>query len=408
MLELEGKFNKAIVYTDNIEQTAISQIVELLNQEFCKDSKIRIMPDCHAGAGCTIGTTMTIQNKIVPNLVGVDIGCGMLTVELGNKELDFKSIDEYIRAYIPSGFKINQEPKTDFKDNIENLICFREIPKSSKEFNRALGSLGGGNHFIEINKDKDNIKYLVIHSGSRNLGNQIAKYYQNRAYDYHNGLNDNFEKEKQKLIETYKAVGRKREIQNALQELKKKHKKECKIPKDLCYLEGRLMDEYLHDMKIAQEYANLNREIIARKIVEECLGLSYDKLSKFQTIHNYIDLDNMVLRKGAISAQKGEKVLIPINMRDGSIVAMGKGNPEWNYSAPHGAGRLMSRGQAKENINFEEFKKSMAKIYTTSIKESTLDEAPMAYKPIEEIINNIDSTVEIIDIIKPLYNFKAS
>lgn len=407
MKELKGKYNSAKVFTNNIEESAVEQIKELCNQEFVSRSKIRIMPDTHAGAGCVIGTTMTIQNKIVPNLVGVDIGCGMLTVELGDISLDFENIDNYIRNNIPSGFSINEHPQTDYKEEIRKLLCLREIPKSSKEFNRALGSLGGGNHFIEINIDSNNIKYLVIHSGSRNLGNQVARYYQNKAYDYHNGLNDEFEQEKSELIKSYKEQGRRKEIQIALKELKIKHMRECKIPKDLCYLKGNLMEAYLHDMDIVQKYAILNREVIATRIVKECLELDLSNLNKFQTIHNYIDIDDNILRKGAISAKDGEKVLIPINMRDGSIIAVGKGNPDWNYSAPHGAGRLMSRGKAKENFDLEDYKKSMKGIYTTSVNESTIDEAPMAYKPIEEIIENVKDAVDIIDIIRPLYNFKA-
>ncbi|SNS23786.1 RNA-splicing ligase RtcB, repairs tRNA damage [Anaerovirgula multivorans] len=407
MLELKGRYNVAKVFTDNIEETAIGEIINLCNQEFTKDSKIRIMPDVHAGMGCVIGTTMTIKDKIVPNLVGVDIGCGMVTIKLDDVDLDLPKLDQFIRSNIPSGFNINEHAQVDFKDEITNLKCFRDIPKSSKEFNRALGSLGGGNHFIEVDIDDENNKYLIIHSGSRNLGNQVARYYQNKAYDYHNGIDEKFEEAKLELIKNYKAMGKRKEIQNALKKLQLKHKKECKIPKDLCYLEGILMQNYLHDMKIVQQYANLNRKVMAKRIVEECLGLEYNKLHVFQTIHNYIDLENMILRKGSISAQCDEIVLIPINMRDGCIIAKGKGNPEWNYSAPHGAGRLMSRGKAKELIILNDFKETMKDIYSSSVGEHTLDEAPMAYKPIEEILNNIGDTVEILKIIKPIYNFKA-
>lgn len=407
MLELKGKYNYAKVFTNKIDESAKLQIIELCNQEFIEGSKIRIMPDAHAGAGCTIGTTMTIEDKIVPNLVGVDIGCGMLTVELGNLDLDFEKIDKYIRKNIPSGFNINQNPKTNYKDKIEELICFRDIPKSSKEFNRALGSLGGGNHFIEINIDSYGRKYLVIHSGSRNLGKQVATYYQKRAYEYHSGLNDDFEREKNDLIVLYKKQGKRKEIQKALKKLRKDYKKECNIPKDLCYLERKLFGNYLHDMNIVQNYSYVNREVMAKRIIHECLDIVYDDLNKFQTIHNYIDINDMILRKGAISAKKGEKVLIPINMKDGSIIAAGKGNGDWNYSAPHGAGRLMSRSEARKKLSLDEYKKSMDGVYTTSVNESTVDEAPMAYKPIEEIIKNVKDAVEIIDVIKPLYNFKA-
>lgn len=408
MKEICGNYTMAKVFTDNIEEEAISQIIELCDQEFTQNTRVRIMPDCHSGKGCVIGFTMNVQDKIVPNLVGVDIGCGMLTIQLGKIDLDLESIDNFIRKEIPSGFNINLNPKTNYKSTIESLLCFREIPKSSREFNRAIGSLGGGNHFIEVNKDKDNNKYLVLHSGSRNLGLQVASYYQNKAYTYHSGLNDAFEKEKQELIETYKEQGRRKEIQKALKELMKQHKKESKIPKDLCYLEGKLMKDYLHDMNIVQQYAELNRDIMGRRIIEECIGLDYDELERFQTIHNYIDMKDNTLRKGAISANEGEKVLIPMNMRDGSLICIGKGNKDWNCSAPHGAGRLMSRSKAKEVLNMEDFQDTMKDIYTTSVKLTTLDEASMAYKPMKEIIDNIKDTVEIVDIIEPIYNFKAN
>lgn len=408
MLEMQGKYNSAKVFTDNVDSETISQIVNLCDQEFITGSKIRIMPDTHAGKGCVIGTTMTIQDKVVPNLVGVDIGCGMFTVKLGKVDIDFEELDNYIRKNIPHGFNINENPQVDYKEQIEKLICFRNIPKSSREFNRALGSLGGGNHFIEVNIDKSGTKYLVIHSGSRNLGHQVATYYQQKAFDYHSGENEQYEEERLELIKTYKEQGRRKEIQQALKGLKEKYRKECKVSKELAYLQGKLMKDYLNDMKIVQEYSNINREVMARKIVAKCLNMDLDILEKFQTIHNFIDTENMILRKGAISAEKGKLVLIPINMRDGSIIAIGKGNPDWNYSAPHGAGRLMSRGQAKDNIKLEDFQETMKDVWSTSVKQSTLDEAPMAYKPIEDILDNIQDTVEIIDVIKPLYNFKSS
>ena len=410
MLELKGKYNIAKVFTDNIDQTTMSQIIEVCNQDYVKDSKIRIMPDCHAGMGCVIGTTLTIKDKVVPNLVGVDIGCGMYTTKLGKVDINYKKLDDYIRQNIPHGFKINDHPQTDYKDAINNLVCFRDIPKSAKEFNRALGTLGGGNHFIEVNIDKEENKYLVIHSGSRNLGHQVASYYQRKAFDYHNGENEHFQKERKELIETYKEQGKRKEIQQALAKLKEKFKQDCKIPKELCYLEGQLMQDYLHDMKIVQQYSNINREVMAKRIIIEGLGmcLEYHGLESFQTIHNYINTKTMILRKGAISAEKGEKVLIPINMRDGSIIAIGKGNPDWNYSAPHGAGRLMSRTVAKENLNLEDFQETMKEVWSTSVRGSTLDEAPMAYKSIDDIVNNVEDTIEIIDVIKPLYNFKSS
>ncbi len=405
---IKGKHNTAEVFTDNVDAQTISQIIELCNQEFTIGSSIKIMPDCHKGAGCTIGTTMTIKNKIVPNLVGVDISCGMLVVELGNIDIDLKNFDDYITNNIPSGYNINVLSKCDFKDQINKLLCIRGISKIAKDFNKALGSLGGGNHFIEINVDSQDNKYLVIHSGSRNLGKQVAEYYQGSAYGYHSGFNDDYEAMKIALIKGYKAVGKEHKIQKALKVLQQECKKACSIPKDLCYLEGTLMQEYLHDVAIIQQYASLNRMTMARRIVEECLGLRYRELDSFQTIHNYIDLEHMILRKGAVSAQLGEKLIIPINMRDGSIIAIGKGNPDWNFSAPHGAGRLMSRSQAKKNIDMNDYVLTMKGIYTSSVTESTIDEAPMAYKPIEEIIENTGDTIEIVNIIKPIYNFKSS
>ena len=407
MFELQGKYSTAKIFTDNMEETAQAQTIELLNQPSFKDAKVRIMPDTHAGKGCVIGFTADLGDKVIPNLVGVDIGCGMLVVKLGKVEIDFAKLDEYIRKNIPFGQNINQNPKVDYKDEIEKLICFRDIPKSSKEFNRAIGSLGGGNHFIEVNIDENENKYLVIHSGSRNLGHQVATYYQKRAYDYHNGMNDEYVKAQEKLIKEYKEKGKREEIQAALKELKKSFQRESSIPKDLCYLEGKLRADYLHDMRIAQEYASLNREVMGKRIVNECLGLNFNQLEHFQTIHNYIDLETNIIRKGAISAKQGEVVIIPINMRDGSIIAIGKGNEDWNNSAPHGAGRLMSRSRAKELLSLDEFKDTMGNVWSTSVKETTLDEAPMAYKPMEEILNNIGETVDVISIIKPLYNFKA-
>jgi RNA-splicing ligase RtcB len=370
------------------------------------------MPDTHSGVGCVIGTTMTILNKIVPNLVGVDIGCGMLTIQLPTSinltQNNLSQIDTYITQNIPCGFNINPQPHTNFKEQIQSLICFRDLAKSSAEFNRAIGSLGGGNHFIEINtNEQTNTHYLVIHSGSRNLGQRVATHYQNKAYDYHNGLDSQYEEARISLIQSLKSQNRKHEIQSELAKLKQQYKKECTIDKELCYLEGKLMQDYLHDMKIVQEYANLNRYIIGKRIVEEHISIPFDSLYSFQTIHNYIDIDNMILRKGAISSQENEIVLIPINMRDGSLICKGKGNPNWNYSAPHGAGRLMSRTQAKQNISLTDFEDSMKEVFTTSVNESTIDESAFAYKPMDEIINNIQDTVEILSIIKPIYNFKA-
>ena len=403
---IEGKHNNATVFSHTTESSAIGQIISLCNLEFFKDSKIVFMPDLHAGAGCVIGTTMTITDKIVPNFVGVDIGCGMFVVNLGNIHIDLPEIDNFIKHQIPHGSRNNNEPQYDFVDEINNLICIRELVKGAKTFNRAIGSLGGGNHFIEINEDKDGNKYLVIHSGSRNMGLKIAKHYQDKAFDYHNGIDEVYEEEKRKLIKDLKEQGKKSQIQNALDVLQKKHRRESTIPKDFCYLEGQLMKDYLHDMKIAQEYATINRQVIAKRIVE-FIGLNFSNLPSFTTIHNYIDLYEMILRKGAVSAKKGEVLIVPMNMRDGSLLCIGKGNLDWNFSAPHGAGRLMSRTVAKENLSLEEFESTMKDVYTSSVREGTLDEAPMAYKPMQEIIETTGETMEIIDILKPIYNFKS-
>ncbi len=408
MLELKGKYNTAKVFTDNIEETTISQIIELCNQPFVESSKIRIMPDCHAGAGCVIGFTADLGDKIIPNIVGVDIGCGCLTVELGKINIDLQNLDNTIRQYIPSG-KNTHEGRIVRFERLQELHCYRSL-KDTKRIEQSIGTLGGGNHFIEINKDKNDNLYLVIHSGSRNLGKQVAEYYQNIAIDLCSGK-DNYYIERDNLIKEYKEQGRKKEIQKALKELEKKYNNlHPSYPKDLCFLSSEWRNKYLHDMKICQEYANLNRIIMAKIILTRLFNYKEDQLGKlsiFQTIHNYINFKDNIIRKGAISAYKDEKVLIPINMRDGSIIGIGKGSEDWNYSAPHGAGRLMSRSKAKETVTLEEFQESMGGIFTTSVNISTLDESPMAYKPMDEIIDNIKDTVEILDIIKPIYNFKT-
>lgn len=400
MIELRGKYNIAKVFTDNIESTAISQIIELCNQKNCKDSKIRIMPDTHAGAGCTIGTTMTVKDKIVPNLVGVDIGCGMYVCKIKEKEkeIDLKELDEIIRKHIPSGFHArNSEHAYAKLVHFENLKC-----KDSLNLQRArisIGTLGGGNHFIEIDKDICGNLYLVVHSGSRYLGKQVAEFYQELGYKCLTKQHMNKEK-MQKIIYKLKIEGRQSEIQSELKKLDRSY-----VNKQLAYVEGENMSDYLNDMIITQYYASLNRMAIAYDI---CNKMNWHIDTYFTTIHNYIDTKNMILRKGAISAQKGEKVIIPMNMRDGSIIAVGKGNSDWNYSAPHGAGRVMSRSKAKETVSIEEFKNSMNGIYTTSINQSTIDESPMVYKSMWEILANIVDTVDLLKIIKPIYNFKAN
>lgn len=404
-MELSGKYNKAKVFTDNLEDGAKDQIIELLDQEFIKDSKVRIMPDVHKGMGCVIGFTADMGDKVIPNIVGVDLGCGMLTVELGDIDIDLPKLDEMINKNVPSGRNTHVERKTKF-DKISELHCFRDL-KDTKRIERSIGTLGGGNHFIEVGVDSKNNKYLVIHSGSRNLGTQVAEIYQKLAIDLCSGKEDYYIKREQ-IIQSYKSKGKRKEIKKVLADLKKEYAEfQPLYPKELCYLTGEYRERYLHDMKICQEYASLNRETMADIILYNLLGKNLNKFNYFETIHNYINFKDNIIRKGAISAYEGEKVLIPINMRDGSIIGIGKGNPEWNYSAPHGAGRLMSRSVAKVTHTLDEFKDSMKGIYSTSVNEHTLDESPMAYKPIEEIIDNIGETVEIIDIIKPIYNYKA-
>ena len=401
MFEIKGKVSTAVCYAAVVEDEAIEQIRRMCDHDFTANSKIRIMPDVHAGKGCTIGTTMTIEDKVVPNIVGVDIGCGMYTVELGKIDIDFEAVDTAAH-YIPSGKSVWEGRKERF--DLTALRCYRNL-KDTKRLERSLGTLGGGNHFIEIDVGADGTKYLVIHSGSRNLGKQVAELYQQLAVDLNLGKEEYFQK-RDEIIRTYKEQGRRKEIQAVLKQLDKEWTdKEPTIPADLCYLYGSYMDDYLHDVEICQDFARRSREKMAEIILERT-GMT--ALSAFHTIHNYINTEEMILRKGAIAAHKDERVLIPINMRDGSVLAKGKGNPEWNYSAPHGAGRLMSRTKAKEILDLEAYKKTMEGIYTTSVNESTLDEAPMAYKALEDIIDVIADSVDIIDILKPIYNFKAS
>lgn len=387
------------IFTDNIDENSIKQINLLLEQEVFKNSKIRIMPDVHAGKGCVIGFTGNLGEKVIPSIVGVDIGCGIFCANLGNIEIDFEKLDDFINNNIPSGMNVNETKIADF--NIEKLYCYNEL-KNHEWIENSVGSLGGGNHFIEIDASKDGEKYLIIHSGSRNLGVQVANYYQDLANKTCN--TSNYEEKRKETITTYKVNGKEKEIQSALVNLKKELE-ENKIPYDLAYLENNQRNAYLHDMKLCQEFAILNRYTIAKTIANY---MNWNIDDYFESVHNYISFYDNIVRKGAISARKGEKVIIPINMRDGCIIGVGKGNNDWNNSAPHGAGRIMSRAKAMETINLEEYKKSMENIYTTSVKEETKDEAPFVYKPIEEILNNIKETVEVIEIIKPIYNFKAS
>ena len=391
------------IFTDNIEYEALEQIKTLTGHPAFSDCKIRIMPDVHAGAGCVIGFTANLGDKVIPNIVGVDIGCGMLTVNLGQIDIDFEKLDEVIRQYIPSGHSVHSI-ETCKEYFFRRFRCYKYLQNIDR-LQKSLGTLGGGNHFIEIDEDSKGNKYLVIHTGSRNLGKQVADYYQNLAIEkcdrkykinyYHN-----------KLIENFKSWGKEKEINCAWQELHQWFKKYIpELPKELSYLEGKERLDYLNDMRLCQTFASDNRFMIARKIMEK---MKWDTNECFETIHNYIEPRTNIIRKGAIAAYEGQKVLIPMNMRDGCIVAIGKGNEDWNCSAPHGAGRLMSRAKAKTSISMEEFESSMEGIYTTSINEFTLDESPMAYKPMEDIMKHIKDTVDIVDIIKPIYNFKAS
>ena len=398
MFEIKGKYASAKVFTDYADEASVAQILELCNQPMAQETQIRIMPDVHAGAGCTIGTTMTITDKIIPNLVGVDIGCGMETTVIKESYIEPQKLDKLIRSEIPSGCQARtKQHKYAEKIDLSELYCYKHI--HAEHALLSIGSLGGGNHFIEVDKDENKNIYLVIHSGSWHLGVEIARYYQEEAYKLLNGSD---EMTVQNLIREYKAQGRQKEIESAVKKIK--NTKQTSVPKHLAYCQGKLFDQYLHDMKIAQEFAVLNRQAMTDVIVR---GMHWHVKDQFTTIHNYIDIDNRILRKGSVSAQAGEVLIIPMNMRDGSLICKGKGNPDWNYSAPHGAGRLMSRSQAKETCSIAEYKKQMQGIYTTSVGMDTLDECPMAYKPMQEIIDNLEPTAEIISIIKPVYNFKA-
>lgn len=391
------------IFTENVEPEALIQIYTLIKQPAFSDCKVRIMPDVHAGAGCVIGFTANLGDKVIPNIVGVDIGCGMLTVELGNVDIDFELLDQAIRKRIPSGRNVHDGRRVRFGE-LQSLKCYRSL-KDTKRLERSVGTLGGGNHFIEVDTDDIGLKYLIIHSGSRNLGKQVAEYYQKLAVEIMQGKDKLYELQ-EKLIAEYKSQGRKSEIEKAIKEIHRKfNPNPLGIPKELCYFTGKYREEYLHDMEICQKFAAENRKQMANSIIDE-MGLH--EIGRFETIHNYIEFGSNIVRKGAISSKAGEMLLIPINMRDGCILGVGKGNFEWNYSAPHGAGRIMSRSKAKETVSMEDYRKSMEGIYTTSVNQATIDESPMVYKPMEEIIDNIKDTVEVLKIIKPLYNFKAN
>ena len=399
MMEIKGKVNTAVCFAKVIEDEAVEQIRRMCDYEFTAGSKIRIMPDVHAGKGCTIGTTMTVTDKVVPNIVGVDIGCGMYTVALGQVEIDLAAMDAAAHA-IPSGMEVWDSRQERF--DLTGLRCCRQL-RDIPRLERSLGTLGGGNHFIEIDQGADGARDLVIHSGSRNLGKQVAEHYQQLAIELARGKDDYLAR-RAALIQSYKAAGRKSEIQQALKSLRWEASG-AGVPEDLCFVCGQHLEDYLHDVEICQRFARRSRELMAEKILGQ-LGLR--PVDAFHTIHNYIDTREMILRKGAIAAHKGERVLIPINMRDGSLLAVGRGDPEWNFSAPHGAGRILSRSAAREKLDMDEYRRAMAGVYTTSVSEATLDESPMAYKSLSDIVDVIADSVDICEVLKPIYNFKAN
>ena len=389
------------IFAETIENEVLEQIKKLANYPAYDNSIIRVMSDCHAGKGCVVGTTMTLTDKVTPNLVGVDIGCGVLAVNLGNIEIDFEKLDKTIKRFVPAGFDIHEQAWGK-DDELEDLICFNSI-----DYSRAIhsiGTLGGGNHFVSIEQSQTNgDKYLVIHTGSRNLGVQVCKFYQDLAFKKLNEMSEIKKQVSNEVIAKCKAEGRQKDIPAELKKALANIQKPS-ADKELAHLEGDDFKNYIHDMEIVQKFAALNRATIAKIILQK---MGWKEFDRFETIHNYIDIKNMILRKGSISAQAGEKVIIPMNMRDGSLICVGKGNADWNYSAPHGAGRLMSRNKAKSAISLADFEKSMEGIYSTTISRSTIDESPMAYKNMDEIVRCIEPTVDVIDTIKPLYNFKA-
>lgn len=433
MFEIEGKYNKAKVFATVVENECISQITEICNQKWLEGCQISIMPDTHAGKGATIGTTIKLKDKVSPSLVGVDISCGMLAVEIPKSlNLNLEKIDKFINDNIPAGFEVNKENfKGIYYGFIKNLKCYDKL-KNIDHIEKSLGSLGSGNHFLEINESNIGQRYLVVHSGSRNLGKQVADIYQDIADEHCNRTISERNLLKKELIKKLKDQGKSNEIQKALEEFNKQNTEKKLLAHDLCYLEGQDMKDYLHDCLICNRYTSLNRRIIVQRILDfivedngykNCavwideyqahqfeFGFENNQIDirsyGWETIHNYIGDDN-ILRKGAISAQQGEKVIIPINMRDGSIIGIGKGNPDYNYSGPHGAGRLMSRKTAKDSITLKDFEDTMKSVYTSSVCQSTVDESPMAYKGIDDILENIADSVEVLDIVKPIYNFKA-
>jgi RNA-splicing ligase RtcB len=401
MIEIQGSHNTAICYTQQLEKAAAGQIKAVCDQEAFAGSKIRVMPDVHAGMGCTIGTTMTISDKVVPGMVGVDIGCGMETVRLAECDINFEKLDALIRAEIPCGREIRDTPHALNADiDLTELRCSPYV--KLERARRSIGTLGGGNHFIEVDRGEAGELFLVVHSGSRHIGNEVAKYYQEEGF---HALCGNARFQIDETIRQMKDAGNTKEIHKTIKELKKRRAMLTPIPKDLAYVEGSLFDDYIHDMRIIQHFAVLNRKAMTEVILS---GMGLTRVEEFTTIHNYIDTEAMILRKGAVSAKQGEKLLIPINMRDGALICIGRGNEEWNCSAPHGAGRLMSRKDAFIALSMEEYKAEMDGIYTTCVVPDTLDESPMAYKSMDEIISQIGPTADIVERILPAYNFKAS
>lgn len=391
------------IYTDNIDALAQKQLGVLMSQPAFADAKVRIMPDVHAGKGCVIGFTADLGNKVIPNIVGVDIGCGMLTIKVGKRKPDFEALDDIMHRNIPSGMNVRKEAYEEFPA-LDELHCFERLEHIHR-LRRSIGTLGGGNHFVEVDADSQGNYYIIIHSGSRNLGKQVCELYQREAIDTLSGFRDPLI-ERDAIITRLKAEGRAQEIGAALAAHKAAYSKRTpSVPADLCYLEGEARERYLADMRICQQFALRSRDIMGDIIVSR-LGLAEEE--RFHTIHNYIDHESNIVRKGAISARAGEKLLIPINMKDGCIFGIGKGNEDWNFSAPHGAGRIMSRKQAFRSLSLEEFRAQMEGIYSTSVGKDTLDEAPMAYKGINDILRHLEPTVEVVDIFKPVYNFKAA
>ena len=387
------------IFTNNVEQKALEQVNELLEQESFKGCKVRIMPDVHTGAGCVIGFTADLGDKVIPEVVGVDIGCGMTWVKVDKADIDLPLLDTIIRENIPSGMNAREEMLYTNVD-IKKLYCYNKL-RNVDYVKRSLGSLGGGNHFIELDKGADGL-YLVVHSGSRNLGKQVCDIYQEKAIE-NCSYKEEIKLEKQKIISKLKAEGKQNLIQQEIEQIDKKYKGKSKLPRDLCYVEGQERENYLHDMKMCQEWATDNRKAMIDII---CQKMNLGIVEFHETIHNYIGDDNIV-RKGAISAYKDEIVLIPMNMRDGCLIAKGKGNEDWNNSAPHGAGRIMSRIEAKNTLSLSEYENEMKDIYSSSVCKDTIDESPMVYKPMQEIIDNIGATVDVLQVIKPIYNFKA-